>query len=115
MHNHGNYIISLGALTAWLGEQAEALGVEVFPGFSASEVLYDDAGAVRGIATNDMGIAKDGTPKSSFERGIELLAKQTVCDPVCLSGCVSRVASFLTCKGFSLHLCRCLRRVAVAL
>ena len=98
MHNHGNYIISLGALTAWLGEQAEALGVEVFPGFSASEVLYDDAGAVRGIATNDMGIAKDGTPKSSFERGIELLAKQTVFAEGCRGSLTKQVE-----KRFSLR------------
>ena len=65
MHNKGNYIISLGRLCQWLGEQAEALGVNVFPGFAASEVLYDDEGRVRGIATSDLGIAKDGQRKST--------------------------------------------------
>ena len=57
-HNHGNYVISLGAVTKWLGEQAEALGVEIFPGFTAAEVLYDEAGAVRGVATGNLGVAK---------------------------------------------------------
>jgi electron-transferring-flavoprotein dehydrogenase len=78
MHNHGNYIISLGNLCRWLGSQAENLGVEIFPGFAASEVLYDDAGNVRGIATGDMGVGIDGKPKANFEPGVELLARQTV-------------------------------------
>ncbi len=78
MHNQGNYIISLGNLCRWLGEQAENLGVEIFPGFAAAEVLYDDAGAVRGVATGDMGIAIDGKPKASFQPGVELLGRQTV-------------------------------------
>lgn len=78
MRNHGNYIVSLGRVCQWLGEQAEALGVNVFPGFAASEVLYDDAGRVRGIATSDMGIGKDGKRKSSWQAGYELLGKYTV-------------------------------------
>ncbi len=78
MHNRGNYIISLGNLCRWLGEQAENLGVEIFPGFAAAEVLYDESGAVRGIATGDMGVAIDGKPKASFQPGIELLGRQTV-------------------------------------
>ncbi|MEM9172068.1 MAG: electron transfer flavoprotein-ubiquinone oxidoreductase [Pseudomonadota bacterium] len=78
MHNEGNYIISLGRLVAWMAEQAEELGVNLFPGYAAAEVLYDDAGAVRGIATGDMGIGKDGEPKSSHEPGYELLGKQTI-------------------------------------
>ena len=78
MHNQGNYIISLGNLCRWLGEQAENLGVEIFPGFAAAEVLYDEACAVRGIATGDMGVAIDGEHKASFEPGVELLARQTV-------------------------------------
>ena len=78
MKNHGNYIISLGNLCRWLGEQAEALGVDIFPGFAAAEVLYDDAGAVRGVATGDMGISKTGEQKPSYEPGVELLAKQTL-------------------------------------
>jgi electron-transferring-flavoprotein dehydrogenase len=78
MHNEGNYIISLGNLCRWLAEQAEELGVEIFPGFAAAEVLYDDAGAVRGVATGDMGIGKDGEPTDSYEPGVELLGRQTI-------------------------------------
>ena len=78
MHNEGNYIVSLGNLCRWLAEQAEALGVEIYPGFAAAEVLYDEAGAVRGVATGDMGLARDGTPGPNHEPGIELIARQTV-------------------------------------
>ena len=78
MHNEGNYIISLGNLCRWLGEQAEELGVNIFPGFAAAEVLYDDKGAVRGVATGDMGIGKDGEPTDNFEPGMELIGRQTV-------------------------------------
>ena len=78
MHNEGNYIISLGNLCRWLGEQAEELGVNIFPGFAAAEVLYDDKGAVRGVATGDMGIGKDGKPTDNFEPGMELIGRQTV-------------------------------------
>ncbi|KAN0006717.1 hypothetical protein ACTFIU_004908 [Dictyostelium citrinum] len=78
MHNEGNYIISLGNVVRWLGEQAESLGVEVYPSFAASEVLYDENGAVRGIATNDMGIAKDGSLTSNYTRGMELNARLTI-------------------------------------
>ncbi|MDO9198241.1 NAD(P)/FAD-dependent oxidoreductase, partial [Rhodoferax sp.] len=76
--NHGNYIISLGALTRWLAEQAENLGVEIFPGFAAAEVLYNDDGSVRGVATGNMGVGKDGEPTENFQLGMELLAKYTV-------------------------------------
>ncbi|MDJ0749939.1 MAG: electron transfer flavoprotein-ubiquinone oxidoreductase [Woeseiaceae bacterium] len=78
MHNHGNYIISQGQLCQWMGEQAEAMGVNVFPGFAASEVLYDDGGRVTGVATSDMGIGKDGQRKGSFTPGYELLGKYTI-------------------------------------
>ncbi len=78
MHNEGNYIISLGNLCRWLAEQAESLGVDIFPGFAAAEVLYDEHGAVRGVATGDMGIGRDGEKKDTFEPGVELLARQTV-------------------------------------
>ena len=78
MHNDGNYIISLGNFCRWLAEQAEELGVEIFPGFAAAEVLYDEAGAVRGVATGDMGIGKDGEPTDSYEPGVELIGRQTV-------------------------------------
>jgi electron-transferring-flavoprotein dehydrogenase len=78
LHNHGNYVISLGAVTKWLAEQAESLGVEIFPGFTAAEVLYDDRGAVKGVATGNQGIGKDGEPTDSFQLGMELHAKYTV-------------------------------------
>src|SRR6267378_4166656 len=78
MNNHHCYIGSLGNVCRWLAPKAEALGVEIYPGFAAAEVLYDDKGAVRGIATGDMGIAKDGTHKDSFTRGMELLGKYTL-------------------------------------
>jgi electron-transferring-flavoprotein dehydrogenase len=76
--NDGNYIISLGALTKWLGEQAEGMGVEIFPGFAAAEVLYNENGAVKGVATGNMGVGKDGNPGESFQIGMELLGKYTV-------------------------------------
>jgi len=78
MHNEGNYIVSLGNLCRWLAEQAEELEVAIFPGFAAAEVLYDDTGAVRGVATGDMGIGKDGEPGDSYEPGVELLGRQTI-------------------------------------
>ena len=76
--NHGNYIVSLGNVTRWLGEQAEALGVEIFPGFAAAEVLYNEDGSVRGVATGNMGVGKDGEPTDAFQLGMELLGKYTV-------------------------------------
>lgn len=78
MHNKGNYIISLGRLCQWLGEKAEEMGVNVFPGFAASEVLYDDQGRVTGVATSDMGIGKDGQHKPNYQAGYELTAKYTI-------------------------------------
>ena len=78
MGNHGNYIVSLGEVCRWLASKAEAAGVEIYPGFAAAEVLYDGRGAVAGIATGDMGIGKDGKPKESFTRGMELRAKYTL-------------------------------------
>ncbi len=77
-HNQGNYIISLGALTRWLSTQAEGLGVEIFPGFAATEILYTDAGAVKGVATGNMGLGKDGEPTAEFQLGMELHAKYTI-------------------------------------
>ncbi|XP_075054280.1 electron transfer flavoprotein-ubiquinone oxidoreductase, mitochondrial [Mixophyes fleayi] len=78
MNNHGNYIVRLGHFVSWLGEQAEALGVEIYPGYAAAEVLFHADGSVKGIATNDVGIHKDGSPKPTFERGLELHAKVTI-------------------------------------
>ena len=122
MHNHGNYIVRMGHFVQWLGEQAEELGVEIYPGFAASEVVYHEDGSVKGetliflrlkrhfkfiiwtlafssisrqnkqakticflpgIATNDVGIGKDGAPKDSFERGMEFHAKCTIFSEGC--------------------------------
>lgn len=77
-HNEGNYIVSLGNVVRWLAQQAEALGVEIFPGFAAAEVLYDEQGRVRGVATGNMGVGRDGNPTESFQLGMELTGKYTV-------------------------------------
>ncbi|MGR2663903.1 MULTISPECIES: electron transfer flavoprotein-ubiquinone oxidoreductase [Chromobacterium] len=78
MHNHGNYIVSLGNFCRWLGQQAEELGVEIYPGFAAAEVLYHEDGSVKGVATGDMGIGKDGEKTDAWQPGMELWAKQTI-------------------------------------
>ena len=78
MHNEGNYIVSLGKVCRWLGEQAEALGVEIYPGFAAAEVLYNEDGSVKGVATGDLGIGKDGEQTGNYQPGMELHAKQTI-------------------------------------
>ncbi|MEP7084172.1 MAG: electron transfer flavoprotein-ubiquinone oxidoreductase [Betaproteobacteria bacterium] len=77
MNNHGNYIVSLGNVCRWLGQQAEALGVEIYPGFAAAEVLFNDDGSVKGVATGDMGVARDGSHKPDYAQGMELHAKYT--------------------------------------
>ena len=77
-HNHGCYVVSLGNVVRWLAQQAEALGVEIFPGFAAAEVLHDEQGAVRGVATGNMGIGKNGEPGDAFQLGMELVGKYTV-------------------------------------
>ncbi|MDM0085905.1 MULTISPECIES: electron transfer flavoprotein-ubiquinone oxidoreductase [unclassified Variovorax] len=77
-HNEGNYIVSLGNVVKWLAQQAEELGVEIFPGFPAAEVLYTEDGKVRGVATGNLGIGKDGEPTENFQLGMELLGKYTV-------------------------------------
>src|SRR5512134_211036 len=78
MSNHGNYIVSLGDVVRWLGEQASELGVEIYPGFAAAEVLYGESGEVVGVATGDMGVGRDGQPKDGFVRGMELRGKYTL-------------------------------------
>ena len=78
LHNEGNYVISLGNLVRWLGQQAEGLGVEIFPGFSAAEVLYNEDGSVKGVATGNLGVGKDGKPTGNFQLGMELHAKYTI-------------------------------------
>ena len=77
-HNHGNYAASLANLCRWLGEQAEELGVAIFPGFAASEILYNDDGSIKGVATGDMGIGADGEKKPTYQPGYELHAKYTI-------------------------------------
>lgn len=98
MQNHGNYIISLGNLCRWLGEQAEAAGAEVYPGFPAAEVLYDEEGRVRGVQTGDMGVARDGAQKDSYQPGMQLLAKYTLF----AEGCRGSLTKGLT-ERFSLR------------
>lgn len=83
MHNKGNYIVSLGNVCRWLAEQAEGLGVEIYPGFSASEILYNEEGSVRGIRTGDMGVAENGEPKDGYMQGMDLVAKYTVFSEGC--------------------------------
>jgi electron-transferring-flavoprotein dehydrogenase len=76
--NHGNYVVSLGNVCRWLGQQAEAAGVEIYPGFAAAEVLYGDGGGVRGVATGDVGVGRDGKPTGQYQPGIELHGKYTL-------------------------------------
>jgi electron-transferring-flavoprotein dehydrogenase len=76
--NHGNYVVSLGNVVRWMAQQAEALGVEIFPGFPASEILYNADGSVKGVATGNMGVGKDGEPTDGFQQGMELHAKYTI-------------------------------------
>jgi electron-transferring-flavoprotein dehydrogenase len=78
LHNDGNYVVSLGNVCRWLGQQAEALGVEIYPGFAAAEVLYHEDGSVKGVATGDMGVGRDGNPTDNYQPGMELHARQTV-------------------------------------
>ncbi len=78
MHNHGNYVISLGNLCRWLATQAEELGIEIYPGFAAAEILYDESGRVLGVATGNMGVGKDGEPTAEFQPGVELRATYTL-------------------------------------
>ena len=78
MHNQGNYVISLGQLCRWLGEQAEAMEVNIFPGFAATEVIYDDQGRVNGVITGDMGVGQSGEHKENYQPGYELRARYTL-------------------------------------
>jgi electron-transferring-flavoprotein dehydrogenase len=78
MRNHGNYIVSMGKVVQWLGAQAEELGVEIYPGFAAAEVLYHEDGSVKGVATGDMGVGRDGQPKDTYQPGMELHARYTL-------------------------------------
>ncbi|RDW86419.1 electron-transferring-flavoprotein dehydrogenase [Aspergillus mulundensis] len=92
MNNHGNYIISLNELTKWLGERAEELGVEVYAGFAASEIVYNADGSVKGVATNDLGVARDGQAKDTFERGMEFHARVTLLGEGCHGSLTKQVS-----------------------
>ncbi|KAK3679455.1 hypothetical protein LTR78_001016 [Recurvomyces mirabilis] len=98
MNNHGNYIISLNQFSKWLGERAEEVGVEVYAGFAASEILYNQDGSVKGVATNDLGLSRSGKPKDSFERGMEFHARCTLL----AEGCHGSLAKKVT-KKFDLR------------
>jgi electron-transferring-flavoprotein dehydrogenase len=91
MANHGNYIVSLGNLCRWLAQQAEALGVEIYPGFAAAEVLFDAAGRVQGVATGDMGIGKDGRPTDRYQPGVELVGRETLFAEGCRGSLTKRL------------------------
>ncbi|TVY32843.1 putative electron transfer flavoprotein-ubiquinone oxidoreductase, mitochondrial [Lachnellula subtilissima] len=103
MNNHGNYIVSLNQFTRWLGERAEELGVEVYPGFAASEILYDKDGSVKGVATNDLGISREGKPKDSFERGMEFHAKATLFAEGCHGSLTKQVIKNFNLRSESQH------------
>jgi electron-transferring-flavoprotein dehydrogenase len=104
MNNHGNYIVSLNQFTKWLGERAEELGVEIYPGFAASEILYtSDGSAVKGVATNDLGIGRDGRPKDSFERGMEFHARCTLLGEGCHGSLTKQVVKKYDLRRDSQH------------
>ncbi|KAI0888227.1 uncharacterized protein GGS22DRAFT_94903 [Annulohypoxylon maeteangense] len=103
MHNHGNYIVSLNQFTKWLGERAEEIGVEVYPGFAASEVIYKPDGSVLGVATNDLGIGRDGKPKDSFERGMEFHARVTLFAEGCHGSLTKQVVKKFDLRRDSQH------------
>ena len=92
MHNKGNYIISLSQFCKWLGERAEEVGVEVYAGFAGAEMLYRKDGAVKGVATNDVGVGRDGTPKPNFERGMEFHARLTLLAEGCHGSLTKQVS-----------------------
>ena len=103
MNNHGNFILSLNQLVKWLGEQAESLGVEIYPGFAASEILYGSAGNVRGVATNDLGIGRDGKAKDNFERGMEFHARVTLLAEGCHGSLTKQVIKKFDLRRDSQH------------
>ena len=103
MSNHGNYIVSLNQFVKWLGERAEELGVEVYPGFAAAEVLYHTDGSVKGVATNDLGIARDGKPKDTFERGMEFHARVTMFGEGCHGSLTKQVIKKFDLRSDSQH------------
>ncbi|KAF1983718.1 hypothetical protein K402DRAFT_423580 [Aulographum hederae CBS 113979] len=103
MHNKGNYIISLNQFVKWLGERAEEVGVEIYPGFAAQEVLYTNDGSVKGVATNDLGISREGKPKDSFERGMEFHARVTLLAEGCHGSLTKQVIKKFDLRRDSQH------------
>ncbi|OAQ78684.1 electron transfer flavoprotein-ubiquinone oxidoreductase, mitochondrial precursor [Purpureocillium lilacinum] len=103
MSNHGNYIVSLNQFVKWLGERAEEVGVEVYPGFAAAEVLYGSDGSVKGVATNDLGIGRDGQPKDTFERGMEFHARVTMFGEGCHGSLTKQVIKKFDLRKDSQH------------
>ena len=103
MNNHGNYVISLNQFVKWLGERAEEVGVEIYPGFAASEVLYTHDGSVKGVATNDLGISREGKPKDSFERGMEFHARVTLLAEGCHGSLTKQVIKKFDLRRDSQH------------
>lgn len=103
MSNHGNYIVSLNQFVKWLGERAEEVGVEVYPGFAAAEVVYGHDGSVKGVATNDLGVSRDGKPKDSFERGMEFHARVTMFGEGCHGSLTKQVINKFDLRSDSQH------------
>ncbi|CAG9943761.1 unnamed protein product [Clonostachys rosea f. rosea IK726] len=103
MSNHGNYIVSLNQFVKWLGERAEEVGVEVYPGFAAAEVLYNADGSVKGVATNDLGMGRDGQPKDTFERGMEFHARVTMFGEGCHGSLTKQVINKFDLRKDSQH------------
>ena len=103
LQNHGNYIVSLSNVCKWLGQQAEDMGIEVYSGFAASEVIYNEDGSVKGIATGDVGIGKDGQPKANFERGIEMHPKITLFAEGCRGSLTKQLTNKFNLRANSSH------------
>src|SRR3546814_19874302 len=93
MHNRGNYVVSLGNVCRWLAEQAEALGAEIYPGFPAAEVLYHDDGRIKGVATGDLGVARDGSHKDGYQPGMELHGRYTLFGEGCRGSLTRQLAA----------------------
>jgi electron-transferring-flavoprotein dehydrogenase len=101
MHNHGNFIVSLGNVCRWLGKEAEALGIEIYPGFAAAEVLFDESGRVVGVATGNMGVGRDGKPTENFQPGVELRGKATLLAEGCRGSLSKQLTERFGLRGHS--------------
>ncbi|HYC14660.1 MAG TPA: NAD(P)/FAD-dependent oxidoreductase, partial [Stellaceae bacterium] len=99
MHNHGNFIVSLGNVCRWLAKEAEALGVEIYPGFAAAEVLFDEGGRVAGVATGNMGVGRDGKPTENFQPGVELRGKFTLLAEGCRGSLTKQLTARFDLRG----------------